>query len=626
MKKTLLRMVLFVLVSALVFLFGGASILAEGSEPVIVADTLILVVGQEYDLMEGVSVTDDKDLDLVVQTGYNDLDITTPGYYWVEYWVIDSDGFQAILGRQIIVLDEDQPLLFAYDQMAIIGMPFDPMDGVMAYDLKDGDLSDAVVVLESTVDLTREGEYSVTFQVEDSDGFAAELTVLVQVMISEADRPQIQADTLILKVDDVYIPLAGVTAMDKDGTDLSDQVEVVYSSVDTHVPGIYSANFEVTDAAGITGSGGRDVIVLASSEPFIFADDLPIGIGDYSDDFYRGAFRAYDLEDGVITERITFNATQVDSHVAGIYDLTLRVEDTDGNTAEQTIKVTIIDFTYPQLMAEDYQVILGSEFDPLVAVGVYDTNDPDIASKLIVVENTVDTSTLGVYSVTYSVTNSLGHTTVKTVAVEVVLEPVFELFLRYDGESYLLEMDEALQLIFLEVPVTIPAGAHASLAIYIHDIPFWEFPDFTFTNEVLPNTRYIMVMGGGEGEEDDQTVTAVLIPALSESTAERPNAKDARLTFMANVEGTCYFGVAGPDGEIPGIDTSGEGMPIMAGLNELHLADLDQGEWACYVVLKDAYGHLSEPLRIVVPWTPNEPVRPGNKGNHYGHDKIRDTK
>ena len=631
MKKILLRTGLFFLVFSLVFIVNGVAIFAAGSEPpVISGDTLFLVVGQPYDLMDGISVTDDVDQDLLGQVVYyGEVDIMTPGFYWADYWVMDSDGNDAYYGRQIIVLDQDLPLIVAYDQKLETGTSFDPLADVMAYDLKDGDLKSAVSVTENTVDLTREGEYWITYRVIDSDGFAAERTIWIMVMISEAERPQIQADTLILIVGDPYDPLAGVTATDPEEGDISDRVKVIETDVNINEPGFYYAYFEVINTKGISGMGYREIVVLASSVPAIFADDFTIGIGELLADYLRGMCRAYDAEDGVISDRITFDETQVDVTAAGIYDLTLRVEDSDGNKAEKTIRVTVIDFSYPQLYVEDYQIILGSTFNPLDYVGVSDQYDPDITSKVIVVENTVDSSTLGIYSVTYSVTNILGHTTTRTVAVEVVPEPVIELFLIYDGKSYLLEMDPTMEMIFLEVPITIPAGALVSLAFYMNGELFMEVPDFVITDEVLPGSRYFLTIGGGEGGEGgeaDKTVSAILYPVLSEGGAKRPNAKDADLTFTANVAGSCYYSVVGADAEIPEIDTSGEGMPCVAGQNKLQLTDLEKGEWVCYVVLKDAYGHLSEPLRILVPWTPNEPVRPGNNGNHYGHDKNHGTK
>lgn len=628
MKKNLLRIGLFVLIFSLILVTNDVLIFAEGSEPpVITGDSLFLVIGQPYNLMEGISVTDDVDQDLLGHVVcFGEIDIMTPGFYWIDYWVMDSDGNDASHGRQIIVLDENLPLIIAYDQMLETGTTFDPLAEVMAYDLKDGDLKSAVEIVENTVDLMREGEYWIIYRVVDSDGYPAELTIWVMVMIPEAERPQILADTLVLRVGDPYDPLVGVTAIDLEDGDITDLISVVETDVNTSEPGFYYAYFEVINTKGITGWGYREIIVLASSAPAIFAEDFSIGISELPSDFIRGTCRAYDFEDGDITEWITYDTSQVDTSIAGIYDVTFRVEDSDGNSTEKTVKVTVVDYSYPQLYVDDYQIILGSDFNPLDYVGVFDQNDPDIFSKVIVIESNVDTNTLGTYSVTYSVTNILGHTSVKTVAVEVVPAPVIELFLIYEGQSYLLEMDQTMQMIFLEVPVAIPAGALVSLALYINGELFMEIPDFLMTDDVVPGFRYFLMIGDGEEGEAGQTVSAILYPDLGDGQAKRPNAKDAVLAFTANLDGAYYYSVVSTNSEIPEIDTSGEGIPCVTGQNILQLNDLEKGEWICYVVLKDIYGNLSEPLGILVPWTPNESIRPGNNGNHYGHEKYSDVK
>ena len=59
-------------------------------------------------------------------------------------------------------------------------MLFDPMEGVSAADGKDGDLTGAVQVMGS-VDTSREGTYTLTYQVSDKAGntAVAERTVVV---------------------------------------------------------------------------------------------------------------------------------------------------------------------------------------------------------------------------------------------------------------------------------------------------------------------------------------------------------------------------------------------------------------------------------------------------------------
>jgi len=70
---------------------------------------------------------------------------------------------------------------------------------------------------------------------------------------------------------------------------------------------------------------------------------------------------------------------------------------------------------------------------------------------------------------------------------------------------------------------------------------------------------------------------------------------------------------------MPVIDTSGEGIACQAGATSFALTDLSVKEWTCYVVIKDEYGQVSDPLRIDIPRTPNIP-------NNYNNNAPNNTK
>lgn len=618
MKKHSLRIILFLLVAALSILTIDVPALAQGSEPpVIQADTLILTVGETFDPMVGVTVTDDVDQDLVSQVVVNSyVDTSMPGKYVIDYSVMDSDGNPAWLFRIVAVLADSNPVIYASDQKMETGTAFDPLLGVYAFDLEDKDITSKIEVIENHVDTSAEGEYTVVYRVADSGGNITEATILVFVMINEKDRPQITADVAILKVGSIFDPLAGVTAIDPVEGDISSLITVVDNTVDTSIPGWYYVSYEVVNSKGISGYGYRDVIVLSSSVPVIYVYDIEIGLDftDYAEFIVKSA-TAYDVEDGNISDQIAIGSTDLNISVAGIYDMTLVVTDSDGNSAEVAIKVTVIDYSFPQIYAWDAQVILGAEFDPLGNVYVSDRQDSDIMDKVIITENTVDTSTIGTYSVTFSVTNSLGKTATRTIQVEVIPEPVIEIYLLYAGESYLLELDNLKDMILFEPPVNIPEGAVVRLAMYVNGELFIETGDFTVGNEMEPDEKYGLTLGEG-------VVSARLIPALEEGAAHHYNAKNAVIDFTSNADGRYYYAVVATDAEIPAIDTSGEGTACLAGATSFNLSGLSVSEWTCYVVVKDEYGQVSEPLRIDIHRTPNIP----NNYNNNAPNNNKDAK
>ncbi|MEG2273991.1 MAG: SdrD B-like domain-containing protein, partial [Clostridia bacterium] len=73
----------------------------------------------------------------------------------------------------------------------------------------------------------------------------------------------------------------------------------------------------------------------------------------------------------------------------------------------------------PTINASDKCLHVGDTFNPLVGVTATDCAGKDITSSIIVTANNVNTAVVGVYSVTYSVTDSKNQTTLKTIAVKV---------------------------------------------------------------------------------------------------------------------------------------------------------------------------------------------------------------
>jgi len=85
-------------------------------------------------------------------------------------------------------------------------------------------------------------------------------------------------------------------------------------------------------------------------------------------------------------------------------------------------KLGILTNSKPVINASDKVIKLGDVFKPLSGVSASDKEDGNITSKIVVNENTVDTSKSGIYKVVYSVTDSNNATTTKEIKVRVVAE------------------------------------------------------------------------------------------------------------------------------------------------------------------------------------------------------------
>jgi len=149
--------------------------------------------------------------------------------------------------------------------------------------------------------------------------------------------------------------LKDVTAHDLSDGDLTDRMTVDDSAVDLLVAGIYDLIYRVRDFDGFESTMTVQVIVLEEKlEPnttrplFLDFQDFTHTIGEETPD-YLETIRAYDAEEGYITERITYDDSDVDLETEGTYDLTYTVADSFGNQASKTVKVLVIESSLPSL-------------------------------------------------------------------------------------------------------------------------------------------------------------------------------------------------------------------------------------------------------------------------------------
>lgn len=215
------------------------------------------------------------------------------------------------------------------------------------------------------------------------------------------------APTINLQVGTTYID-SGATAQDAEDGDLTANISIT-NPVDTSIAGVYTINYSVTDSDANTATTTRTVIVTQGTFPVITLNGTSPVLAYIGEAYLDAGATASDAEDGDISASLTVNSN-VDTSIAGTYTVTYSVTDADSNTSTSVRYVKVISGDIPVITLvgnASINVALGSLYVDEGAIA-NDTEDGDLTSS-IVVNNTVDTSTIGSYTVTYNVTDSNGN-------------------------------------------------------------------------------------------------------------------------------------------------------------------------------------------------------------------------
>ncbi|MEF9952755.1 immunoglobulin-like domain-containing protein [Clostridium sp.] len=475
--------------------------------PSITANNITLTLGDKFDPIANVSAHDAEDGDITdkIQVVSSNVNTSIAGTYEVKYSVVDSKGLETTLTIIVtikgqIVIPNTPPTITANNITIKAGSNFDPLTGVTAYDAEDGDITNKIQVVSSTVDTSKPGTYIVKYQVFDSNLYISYKEITVKVLSNET--PSITGSDINIFVGDKFNPLEGIAAYDAEDGDITDKIQVVSNNVNVLKAGEYQVNYSVTDSDGNTFTLTRIVTVnerpvIPNAPPSITASTITINLGDTFNPL--NGVTAHDAEDGVITNKIQVVSNTVDILRPGIYKVIYSVADNNGNIAslERTVIVkekptpppidedsdlndknppSIIkpgnnnstttkpnntnSSSKPSIEASDITITVGDKFDPLKLVSAYDKYGNNISDKVKVISNTVNTSIPGLYSIKYEIQDELGSISTKTINVTVN---------DADVKSTLSEARDAAEKTTPKVAIPILIGV-ASLAGFIYFI------------------------------------------------------------------------------------------------------------------------------------------------------------
>ncbi len=391
--------------------------------------SISLEVGSTYS-EQGATATDNYDESVTVVIGGDTVDTNTVGSYTVTYNATDANGNAATeVTRTVTVGDTTAPVITLVGDASIsleVGSTYSEQ-GATATDNYDESVT--VVIGGDTVDTNTVGSYTVTYNATDANGNAAtEVTRTVTVGDTTAPVITLVGDASIsLEVGSTYSE-QGATATDN--YDESVTVVIGGDTVDTNTVGSYTVTYNATDANGNAATEvTRTVTVGDTTAPVItLVGDASISLEVGSTYSEQGA-TATDNYDESVT--VVIGGDTVDTNTVGSYTVTYNATDANGNAAtEVTRTVTVGDTTAPVItLVGDASISLevGSTYSEQGATA---TDNYDESVTVVIGGDTVDTNTVGSYTVTYNATDANGNAATevtRTVTVGDTTAPVITL-------------------------------------------------------------------------------------------------------------------------------------------------------------------------------------------------------
>lgn len=224
-----------------------------------------------------------------------------------------------------------------------------------------------------------------------------------------------------------FDPMSHVKAT-MNGEDMTRFIRIKDNNVDTNRAGWYGLNYGLTDYLS-NNSLQVGLTVLVPKTPTISFESTTVSLvqGAVFDPFTGVTATAFDSLGGVtanighdITANIEVVDNPVDTTIPGTYEVTYKVVDGTGAVGNAKRVVVVEDTVGPVITGVDVTTVeLGSVFDSLAGVSAQDDVSGDVTASLVVT-GSVDTSHLGMYTLTYIATDTVGNKTTIERSVNVV--------------------------------------------------------------------------------------------------------------------------------------------------------------------------------------------------------------
>lgn len=152
--------------------------------------------------------------------------------------------------------------------------------------------------------------------------------------------PVITASNQKIKQNQVINLKDYVKAVDEEDKDITNKV-VISGEVNTKIPGKYEIVYTVTDSGNLTVSKKVIFEVIEDKVPVIEASDNVLRLNAKFNE--KQGVKAFDTEDGDITDKIKVIENNVDTTKVGEYKVIYQVTDSFNHTVKKEIKVSVVD-------------------------------------------------------------------------------------------------------------------------------------------------------------------------------------------------------------------------------------------------------------------------------------------
>ena len=254
--------------------------------------------------------------------------------------------------------------------------------------------------VEGDYNLKKLGTYEVTFSAEYK-GITFKETR--QLVIRDTIQPQIELITNPNYYTSPSVPYVeeGYKAIDNYDGDITSKV------VSEEKDGV--VYYSVSDSSGNKAKAERKINYNDVVAPVITLNEGENISRNKGADFIDPGYKAVDDSEGDITDRVKVEG-KVDIHKYGTYTLTYCVEDSSGNKCEVKRTVKIADISAPVISLKGsgrLYVKVGTAYaEPGYTAS--DNIDGDVTAK-VSVSGAVNTSQMGIYPITYTVSDAYGN-------------------------------------------------------------------------------------------------------------------------------------------------------------------------------------------------------------------------